>query len=125
MPLIQPDFSEVLEALPEGTYQAKIVDAEVKQSKAGNTYVRWQMSVFGADDTRCNGKSVWHSTPVTGKGAFRLQQLVKAGTGVPASGQFDTSDLMGRDVLITVVDGIDQNGEKSGYPEVKAVRTLQ
>lgn len=125
-PLIEPDFSENLDGIPEGTYQANIVDSEVKEAKSsGNKYVKWQLTIVNATDSRINGKAVWTNTPINGKGVFRLQQLYKAATGNRLTQGFDTTELMGKTVLIDVIDGVDRaTGEKSGYSEVKAVKPL-
>ena len=123
--LIQPDFSEVLEGVPAGTYTANVVDAEMRDSKAGNKYVRWQFTIFGAADTRVNGKSVWTNTPVSGKGAFRLKALFVSALGeLPQT--FESEQVMGKSVVLDVVEGIDnQTGEKTGFAEVKAIRPLK
>lgn len=124
--LVQPDFSEVLEGVPPGTYQAVLVDSEMRDSKAGSKYVRWRMTIQGANDTRVNGQSVWTNTPVAGKGAFRLQQLYKAATQGKLTGGFDTSELMGKVVTIDVIDQIDNStGEKTGFVDVKNVRAVK
>ncbi|HUR98761.1 MAG TPA: DUF669 domain-containing protein [Pyrinomonadaceae bacterium] len=125
MPIIEPELSEATPSeLPAGTYKAHIVDAEQKTSQAGKPYLRWQLTVFDASDARLNGMAVWTSTPTTGRGVFRLQQLYKAATGTALEGRFDTTDLMGKQVLITVVPGVTQDGTPSGYPEVKAIRAV-
>lgn len=123
-PLIQPDFSEVLEQLPEGGYKAQIVGAEMKTSKAGTPYIRWQLNVFDAPDARCNNKAVWYNTMISGAGAGRLKQFYSCAMGKRLEGSFDTQDLMGAKVFMTVVNGTDQNGNPSGFSEVKAVRSL-
>jgi hypothetical protein len=124
-PQITPDFTEVMESIPAGVYKANIVEANLKTSQAGNTYVKWQFRIFDATDSRCNGKSVWTNTMLSGPGAFRLQQLVKAALGETPAGALDTDLLMGKSVQLTLVDGVDKNtGEKNEYAEVKAVRAL-
>lgn len=126
MPLIQPDFSDILEKLPEGVYKAHIVDVEEKTSQTGNPYVKWQLTVYDAPDARCNGKAVWTNTPTSGKGAFRLQQLYTAAMGKKLEGAFDSIELMGKSVLITVVNEQDRRtGEPTGYSEVKLIKALQ
>jgi hypothetical protein len=124
VPLIEPDFSEVLDQLPEGTYKAHVVDSDVKDSQAGNKYIRWQLSIFDAADQRCNGKAIWYNTPVSGKGAFRLKALYAAAMGQKLEGSFDTTELMGKAVVITVINGHDKEGNATGFSEVKALKAL-
>lgn len=126
--MIQPvavSFDEVVEELPAGEYKATISDCEQKTSQAGNAYLRWQLNVVDHAEPKYNGKAVWTSTPTTGKGAFRLAQLIRAATKERPSGTtFDPNALMGKTVAITVVAGHDRDGNLSGYPEVKSIRAI-
>lgn len=130
MPLITPDFSESSDApWQEGIYNARIEEATVKTSQKGNQYVRWTMSVFGAegDYAKFNNRKVWHNTMLSGRGAGMLKKFIKAATGeVLAEGQgLDTDALIGREVALTITQGFDQDGNVSDYPEVKAVNSVQ
>lgn len=126
-PLITPDFSEALEftALTPGTYKARIVGCETKQTQAGNTRLLWKLETFGSEKTENNNRTLWHSTPVSGKGAGILKSFVTAATGETPTGPFDTDKILGREIKVTVVDGKDyKTGEPTGYAEVKAVAKL-
>lgn len=125
MPLITPDFSEVTGAVPPGTYGARITDCEQKTSQAGSTYLNWKLTLFG--NPAVNDRVVFLSTPISGKGAFRLQELYKAATGEDmAKGQpLDTDMLLTRQVTATLVEGRDQNGEPRKFPDVKSVSAYQ
>lgn len=130
MPLITPDFSESSDApWQEGIYNARIEGAEVKTSQKGNTYVRWTLSVFGAEGeyAKFNNRKVWHNTMCSGKAAGMLKKFVKAATGeAPAEGKgLDTDALIGREVSLTITQGYDQDGNVSDFPEVKAVNAVQ
>lgn len=122
MPTIQPDFTEVAEVKP-GTYSARIVDSEVRTSQNDNQYVKWTMEVFGTG-TPADGMKVWTNTMVAGRGAGRLKTLFRAATGEEPAGPVDTGVLHGREVQITVVDGRNQQGQPTGFAEVKAISPL-
>lgn len=124
MPLITPDFSEVTDAVPEGTYSARIKDCEAKTSQAGNAYLNWKMELFGTPAV--NNRVIFMSTPTSGKGAFRLQQLYKAATGedLGKNQQFDTDQLITREVQVVLVKQKDQDGNDRAFPDVKTVNRL-
>lgn len=119
-PEIQPDYSEVFESVPPGTYAANIVDVEQKDSKAGNTYLKWKLAIADAADARLNGKYVWTNTMIKGAGAFRLKKLCEAALGRKMDGNspFMTEEMIGKRVRIVTEEGVDQNGSKTGYAEV-------
>lgn len=122
------DQSEVVDDIPEGEYNVNVVDAEMKTSKAGNPYLRWQFTVFGHSDPRYNSQAIWHSTPTSGKGAFRLLQLHKAAVGSKLdknATQIDPRDILGKQLSITVVNSHDQDGNPNGFTEVKYVRPFR
>lgn len=116
MALIQPDFSEAVENLPEGEYAVRISDVEMKDSKAGNKYLNWSMETFGKDDDRLNGRKIFHTTPIAGKGAGILKAFVKA-CGMEATNSFDTDELMGRELVVVL-----KNNPERAFPEIKAVK---
>lgn len=125
---ISIDTSEVVDGLPEGEYFANVVDAELKTSKSGNPYLRWQLTVFNNTEGKYNGQAIWHSTPTTGKGAFRLLQLYKAAVGAKldkSATSIDPKEILGKQVGITVVNSHDQDGNPNGFTEVKNVRVYK
>lgn len=123
MALVKPDFSEIREDISAGTYKVIVKKGELKEWPNGGTYVNWLMETYGEAQPKNNGRSVWHKTSTAGKGAFMLQNLYKAATGKQLAGQFDTEELVGRQVEVTVVDGV-RNGEPTGFTEIKAVRPV-
>ena len=128
MSLIKPDFSEVQENVTAGTYKVRIVDGKTGEwnTERGTTmYINWAMETFGESETKNNGRRIFYKTPVTGKGAFRLQQFYKAATRADLRGEFDTEQLLGKELEVTVIDGMDKEGNATGYTEVKSVRPLQ
>lgn len=124
MPIVTPDFDECSAGLPEARYSARLVGVEQKTSQAGNIYLKWTLEIFGhAENPLFNGTKVWTNTPVSGRGAFRLRDLLKAAVGElpPKGAGFNPQSLLGREVDIDVVDGKDKGGQKTGFSEVKRI----
>lgn len=124
MPLITPDFSEVTEGVPPGVYSARITDCEQRTSKTGNPYLNWKLELFGSPGV--NNQTIFHMTPVTGKGAFRLQELYKAATGeaIGKGKPFNTDMLISKEVQVTLIAGVDPQGNPRKFPDIKAVSPL-
>jgi hypothetical protein len=128
--LITPDLSEAVEqtAVVPGIYSVRVTDLELKTSKAGGQYIKWTMTIFGAEGelTRFNNHKVWYNTMLSGKGAGMLKGFYKACKSEDfAGGAFDWSTLVGSEVSATLVEGKDQQGQPSGYPEVKALKSIK
>lgn len=121
MALVKPDFSEIAEEIVPGDYNVVIKKSELKNWPDGAAYINWQLETYGASEPRNNGRYIFHKTSTSGKGAFQLQKLYKAATGESLTGQFDTDQLLGRKIAVSVVAGM-KNGEPTGYNEVKTVR---
>jgi len=120
MGAINPDMSDVVRIAP-GTYFVRITDSKVVQTRKDQARVMWKLTIFGAEDARVNDKIITHGTMAEGPGAGFLQDFYKAATGVAwVDGCLsDTDDLHGRELRGVVVDQLDQNNEKTGFPEVK------
>ncbi len=128
--LITPDLSEAVEqaAVVPGVYSTRVTALELKTSKAGGQYIKWTMTIFGAEGelARFNNHKVWHNTMLSGKGAGMLKTFYKACKNEEfAGGAFDWSTLVGSEVSTTIVEGKDQTGQPSGYPEVKAIKPIK
>lgn len=121
--LITPDFSEIAEEITPGEYRGIIKKGEVKEWPNGGAYVNWEIETVGDTNPKNNGRRIFHKTSTSGKGAFMLQQIYKAATQEPLTGKFDTEQLVGKTVAITMVDGV-RNGEPTGYVEVKRVKAV-
>lgn len=125
MSLVTPDFSEIQDAVTPGTYKVIVKKGDVKEWPNGGTYVNWELETFGETDTKNNGRRVFHKTATQGKGAFMLQQFYRAATGAALTGSFDTEQVVGKQLAVEVVDGVNrQTGEPTGYTEVKRVKAL-
>lgn len=121
MAFIEPDFSEVQEKIEAGTYHSRVVGSEMKESKKGNKYLRWTLETMNEANPTNNGRKIFHTTPISGKGAGILMAFYQACTGeelTKDNASFDTEQLIGRECEV-VVD-INENG----YTEVKSVKTL-
>jgi len=119
--LITPDLSEGNKSLDPGVYAARIIEVEAKDSKAGKPMVKWTLETFGNDDQALNGKRVYTHTMCVGKGVFKLQEMYKAATGEKLEGAFDSEQLVGSEVRVTLTEGRDQHGNPTDWPEVKSV----
>lgn len=131
MPSITPDFTDAGEStgtgtIPMGDYKARVVDAELKTSQAGNPYVNWKLQIFGmeGDAARYNNWPVFHRTMLTGKGAMMLRSFLAICIPGYDGGAFETEDCLGKEMLITIVEKRDQNGQVSSWPDVKRVVAL-
>lgn len=129
--LIEPDFSEVKDAVEPGVYSARILDAKMdqweskKEGKAPTVFINWTLETFNEQDEKNNGRKIFHRTPINGPGAFRLKEFFKAAMGEEIQGSFDRTMLFGREVEMTIVDGKTKQGELTGYTEVKAVKPIK
>ncbi len=124
---IQPDFSEAqdITPIPPGTYNARITGVGSKESKKGDMYLRWELEIFGSDNSKLNNRKFWYNTMVSGPGAGGLKRLLGAvGLAAETGTQFDTEALLGKEVRVTLAEGKDQHGNVSIYPEVKSVAKL-
>jgi len=123
--LVQPNFDDIQDQVNPGTYKVRIKKGDVKEWPNGGTYINWEMETFGEETPKNNGRRVFHKTSTSGKGAFMLQQFYRAAVGTALTGSFDTEQLVGKEVAIEIVDGVNrQTGEATGYTEVKRVKPL-
>jgi hypothetical protein len=128
--LCTPDFSEVQDEIAPGTYKCLVKKAELKEwGPDKGSYVNWQLETYGEAEPKNNGRVVFHKTSVSGRGAFMLQKFYRAAMGKVLGGSFDTTELLGKQVEVTVVEGMKKDnvtGEMvlTGYNEVKNVKPV-
>jgi len=123
--LVNADMSEVTGNLPPGIYSARMTECEKKESKKGNTYLKWKGEVF--DSETHNGSVFFHNTMIAGRGAFGLFDLYKAATGTElekGSMELNTEQIIGQEIQVTLVESYDQQGNLSNFPEVKSITKL-
>lgn len=123
MALVKPCFDDIQDSIGPGTYKVIVKKGEVKEWPNGGQYVNWEMETFGEDETKNNGRRVFAKTAVSGKGAFMLQQIYRAAVGKALTGDFDTEQLVGKQLAVELVDGV-RNGEPTGYTEVKRFKSI-
>lgn len=123
MAIVKPDLSEVQDEVGPGTYRGVIRKGEIKEWPNGGQYINWELETYGEEMPKNNGRRIFHKTATSGKGVFMLQRFYKAATGKVMSGEFDTEQLVGKKVMLDLVDGV-RNGEPTGYTEVKTVRPV-
>lgn len=125
MAMIQPDFTQTGSAfvrIEPGIYTVRVVQCEEKLSQAGNPYLNWKLSIFGADDIRYNGKWVFYRTPIKGKGAFRLSQILSVILPDYKPGDaFDSESTVGKSLSVKLIYVRNPDGSESPYPSVDAV----
>ena len=114
-----PNFDDVMEQIPPGEYNARIMDFEQKVSKSGNDYLNWKAEIFGSSDTKCNGKHIYFITMLSGPGAVNLKTLLKI-TIDYKGGEFDANDLMGKDISVILTENRDDQGNLRAFPNVKS-----
>ena len=123
--LVTPNFDEIQEEIAPGTYKARVRKGDVKEWPNGGSYVNWELETYGESEPKNNGRRIFHKTSCSGKGAFMLQKFYKAATGQALTGQFDTEQLVGKQIEVEVIDGINrQTQAPTGYTEVKNVRPV-
>lgn len=126
--LHEPDFTEVQDSIEPGTYSARIVGAEsgewTKEDRV-TKFVKWTLETFNEADPKNNGRKLFHRTPIQGKAAFLMRDLYRAAMGSDPKGAFDDEMLLGKEIQVTVVDGVNrQTKEPTGYTEISKVKSI-
>jgi len=123
MAKITVDLTEAVDfsTIPPGEYKVRITGEEVKTSKnTGVPMVAWKLTIFGAegDAERYNGRTLFHTTVLRGKGSGLYRSLYAATEGieekdVPERLDCDSEDFLSKEVLATVgvrvFEGKEQN----------------
>ncbi len=77
---------------------------------------------FGEAEEKNNGRTIFFKTNIAGRGAFMLQNLYKAAVGTELRGDFDTEQLYGKELEITLTERTANDGRV--FTEPKAFRSL-
>lgn len=124
--LVTPNFDEAVEMKPllPGIYSARVIKHESTHSKKGDPMIKWTMVIFGAtgDMKSANDREISAYTMMTGKGAGKLRDMLKA-TGLPYDGSpFDPDEASGKEVQITLKKNLMKDGSE-GFPDVTHITT--
>jgi len=128
---ITPDFSEVVEQtpIPTGVYKARITEWKAKTSQKGNAYLNWKLQLFDCEGeaSKYNGRILFHMTMLGGARGDDMKKFCKAALGeIPVDwAAFQEDELISREVEISVVPELQQDGTPSDWSKVKAVRPIQ
>jgi len=116
------EVEKLSEILPDGVYEVEVFSGQDKLSKKQETYMAWMLKVINNEDPDKNGTTLFHNTPLSGKGRIFLQQFY-AGCGVAWEGDSVDlpEDLLGRTCMISVgnreYEGTKQNDIKKILPK--------
>lgn len=129
---IKVNFTDVetggFDPIPNGTYLAKVTDAEIRESgpaakNPGAQYINWEFTIQEGEH---QGRRQWLNTSLLPQALFGLKGLLAA-TGkytqeqIDAELDFELEDVFGSDVKI-VVSTREYDGEKRN--EVKRVKPV-
>lgn len=119
---IQVDLTQANnDPIPSGTYLAKVVKAEEKESQKGNAYINWEFDII-SDDSEIDGRKFWCATVTAGKGAFKLKELLEAlGMDLDGLESIDPDEFLGMEVKVTLgIRSYEQDGQMRESNEAKA-----
>ena len=118
MGLINPDFSEEVLPPKPGEYRARIAKVEQKFGKTyGTPFLNWKLECA----TPRGILSVFHSTPIAGKGAGFFRRFMEAIDPNYDGRPVDADQLIGRTLRVQLEDQVDANNRKTGYLKVAEV----
>lgn len=125
--LVTPNLEDIQDEIEPGDYTVRIVDVQPETSRNGTPMLKVTFETFGESEEKNNGRRIFDRVCTAGKGAFRFTQLWSAAMGEKfdkSSPEFDTEMFHGKELTLTVIEGTDQNGNPSGFPEVKGMRQI-
>lgn len=113
-------FEDVMEQIPPGEYNLRLIGWEAKTSQKGGQYFNWKGEIYGSSDARCNGKNLYFITmrPPSG-GSFKLFQLLSILIpGFKSGDAYDPDNLMGLDLSVITQESRDESGKLRSFPNV-------
>jgi len=116
------DFSEVpeWEVVPKGMYIVEVKTAEETYAQSsGDAMLALRLEIIEGDDPSTVGQFLFASLKVEGAGLQITRQAFKALFGEAQSGQYDTSDLIGRRCRVRVTHRVYRE-EDGGDGEARA-----
>ncbi len=117
---LNQNLNDVPENIEEGWHAVQVVDGEIKESAAGNTYVKWKLELVD-ENSIFKGWSVPYITMIDNE---NLPYLIKFFNSLGF--EYDGDAFHTEDVIGLRCEALTRNGEWNGQvrPEVKAVRPL-
>jgi len=119
MALVTPDYTEAQDQIQPGEYYTRIQKCEEKTSQKGAKYLNWTLETFNEDEPKNNGRMIWYTTMLEGKGAGMLQKFITVVTGSAKDGAFDTDELVGGEFISIVAQDV------QGRSTIKGIKTIQ
>ena len=109
-----PDFDKVeagFEALPPGTYQAKVTGCEPRKGKEkGTPYIAWELTVDGPTHS---GRKLFENTGYADAKSQPFTKAMVVGCGVPFNNAgFNTEDCLGRRVSLVLGQAMNNRTNK-------------
>jgi hypothetical protein len=114
------DLGAVDGPVPEATYSMRVDKAEyveVPKDKHANPYIRVWHVITGPDD-RYMGRYVFANYPITGKGSYRLHELLRV-TGHPSDFEFENENQL---VNLEFCAAVMIEKGTNGYPDKNVIR---
>lgn len=117
--LIQPDFTEAQDSFTPGEYMFRVVSVEQKTSQKDQPYLNWTLEQIGSEEPKNNGRKHWYVTMLAGRGAGMLKDFYKACTGETLEGEFDTEQLINKELVMILGE------DSSGRMNTKGLKQIQ
>lgn len=141
MAFLYPDFSQVVNATPRdpnqkitpGDYMVRIIsydfDTKDYPPELGK-FLNLKFKIFGMSGEfgQFNNWPVFYRCYYTGNKAWMLKKLVEAAAHIPQHEQteehWDADFLVGKELIVSVVEGKDKQGLPTKWPRVINVKQL-
>lgn len=118
MALVTPDYTDAQDQIEPGEYFTRITKCEQKTSQKGSQYLNWTLETFNEDDSKNNGRMVWYTTMLEGRGAGMLKQFIKTITGEEPGAKFDTDEMIGKEMKAVLME------DGQGRVNIKAIKAI-
>lgn len=121
MPKIHVNLTDIKSKydVPPGSYRARVVDIQSKESSSGNPMLVWSWEILDGDES---GSEISSMTSLQPHALFSLKEHLEA-FGIEGDVEFDTDTLVGKIAKITVAKETYRNrdGEEKEASRIKKV----
>lgn len=107
---INPNYQSAIDQIKPDIYRVLVKSCGEHTSKKGTKCVRWVLTIVGGD---FNGRPLYLTTPIEGKGAGFLRQFLQSVNETYVDGDFDVDDYINKEVSVRVVDSKALYGDRS------------